>query len=61
MTGNVLDSATFPMKAEAKLSLAGARLRSQVYRSCRQLSLLLHPAVIQRKTRHGGSWQNCLS
>lgn len=39
MTGNVLDGTTLPMKAEAKLSLAGARLRSQVYRLCRQLSL----------------------
>lgn len=37
--GNVLGSAAFPVKAEAKLSLAGARLCSQVYRSCLQLSL----------------------
>lgn len=31
MMGNVLDSTTFPMEAETKVSLEGARLRSEVY------------------------------
>lgn len=51
---NVLDSTSFPMKAEAKLPLAGVRLQSQLYRSCHKLSLSSPSGC---RTQEDEAWQ----